>query len=72
MWAKLAEWTFKFFIMPLFSQAIVWLVEYFQRKKEEADRNAAIDEAIKKFKDSVTPKEQEDAFRDLIRARRSA
>lgn len=73
MWAsivsKLAQWGLTYIVMPFLSSLIVSIMKYFQEKREEAERNAAVDAAIKRYKEAADAKAQEDAFRDLIRAR---
>ena len=74
MWAsilaKLTQWGLTYIVMPFLSKMIVIVAEYFQNQIEEAKRNKEIDEAIKKYKESATPEEQEDAFKNIIRGSR--
>lgn len=75
MWAsiisKAGQLVLTYFVMPLFSKLVVIIVEHFQNKIDEAKRNKEIDEQIKKYKESATPEEQEDAFKNIIRGSRA-
>lgn len=75
MWAgilsRIGQMLLTYLVMPLLSKAIVWITEYFQEKAEESKRSKEIDSAIKRYKEAADGKEQEDAFKDLIRSRRS-
>ena len=66
---RLINAAFSYVVMPFLSKAVVMLVKYFQDKKEEAERNAKIDEAVKRYEDAIDDQSKRDAFRDLIRSR---
>jgi fructose-specific phosphotransferase system IIC component len=64
---KFMELIIKMVIIPLFSKLIFSIVEYFQAKKEEAERNERIDNAVKEFKEATTDEDKEKAFLALVR-----
>jgi uncharacterized membrane protein len=68
---KAGELFLTYFIVPLFSKLVVIVVKYFQDKKEEADRNAKVDDAVKHYEEAKTAQERKDAFKNLIRSRSS-
>lgn len=68
---KAGELFLTYFIVPLFSKLVVIVVKYFQDKKEEADRNAKVDDAVKKYEEAKDAEARKAAFRDLIRSRNS-
>jgi hypothetical protein len=67
--AKAGQLVLTYFIVPLFSKLVVIIVKYFQDKKEESERNARIDEAVKRYEEAKDKESRKDAFRELIRAR---
>lgn len=74
MWAgivaRLGDYFIRLVVIPLFSKLVFSIVEYFQMKKEEAERNEKIDNAVKDFKEAKTSEEKEDAFFALVRGRK--
>ena len=69
--AKAGELVLTYFVVPLFSKLIVILVKYFQDRKEEADRNAKIDEAVKHYEEAKDAQSRKEAFKELVRGRSS-
>ena len=67
LYAKLIQLLITYLVMPLVSKLIVSIAEYFQNKKEEADRSEKIDKAVKDFKEATTNEEKEAAFLALVR-----
>lgn len=67
--AKFMELMIRYAVVPLFSQLIVAIVNYFQEKKEKAERDEKIDNAVKEFKDAKSNEEKEAAFLNLVRSR---
>ncbi len=68
--AKIVEMLIRYLVIPLFSKLVFSIVEYFQMKKEEADRNEKIDTAVKEFKEATTNEDKEAAFFALVRGRK--
>jgi predicted metal-dependent hydrolase len=69
LYAKLIQLLITYLVMPLLSKLVVSIVEYFQAKKEEAERNANIDGAVEEFKNAQSDAEKEAAFLKLVRTR---
>jgi hypothetical protein len=55
--------------MPLLSKLWAQYVAEQQDKKEQEQRDAEVDKALKDYKEATTSKEKEDAFKRLIRRR---
>ena len=73
MWAgilsKLGQWAFTFIVMPLLSKLWAQYLADQQDKREQEQRDAEVDKALKDYKEAATAKEKEDAFKRLIRRR---
>ena len=67
LYAKLIQLLITYLVMPLLSKLVVSIVEYFQAKKEEAERSQKIDDAVKNFKEATTNEDKEAAFLALVR-----
>lgn len=70
MWATLGNFLFKYIVMPLLADLVVRLLAWINERREESQRNEAIDKALEKFEKATTPEEKESAFKELIRRRR--
>jgi len=67
--SKLGQWAFTFIVMPLLSKLWAQYLADQQDKREQEQRDAEVDKALKDYKEAATAKEKEDAFKRLIRRR---
>jgi len=68
--AKLGDYFIRLVVIPMFSKLIFSIVEYFQMKKAEGERNEKIDKAVEEFKNATDDTQKEDAFFALVRGRK--
>lgn len=60
MWAKIAQWTAQFLLIPLLKDVAIWLKQYFQRKLEQKKRHAENKKKVENYEHSSSSDSSDD------------
>lgn len=60
MWAKIAQWTAQFLLIPLLKDVAIWLKKHFQRKLEQRKRHAENKKKVENYEHSSSSDSSDD------------